>query len=69
MNGKVRVGFVGCGGIAEAHLKGLVKNPHAELNAFCDISLPRARKIAGEYGTGGLTIAAIRTADTIVSGA
>ena len=51
MNGKVRVGFVGCGGIAEAHLKGLVKNPHAELNAFCDISLPRARKIAGQYGT------------------
>jgi predicted dehydrogenase len=48
---KVRVGFVGCGGIAVNHLKSLVKNPHAPLVAFCDINLDRAEMIAKEYGT------------------
>ena len=51
MNEKVRVGFVGCGGISIAHLKGLVKNPHAKINTFCDINLERARKVAGQYGS------------------
>ena len=51
MNEKVRVGFVGCGGIAVAHLKGLVKNPYASLDAFCDINLDRAREVAGQYGS------------------
>jgi len=53
---KVRVGFVGCGGIAEAHLKGLVKNPHAELSAFCDINLDRAEKVAVQYGKKGAEV-------------
>jgi len=47
---KVRLGFVGCGGIAVHHLKGIVKNPYAKLVAFCDINLDRARMIAKEYG-------------------
>jgi len=47
---RVCLGFVGCGGIAEAHLKGLVKNPHAELVAFCDIKLSRAKEISQKYG-------------------
>lgn len=47
---KVRLGFVGCGGIAISHLKGLVKNPHVNLVAFCDINLNRARIIAKRYG-------------------
>jgi predicted dehydrogenase len=47
---KVHLGFVGCGGIAVSHLKGLVKNPHVELVAFCDINLKRARAVAREYG-------------------
>ncbi len=47
---KVRLGFVGCGGIAVNHLKGIVKNPHVKLVAFCDINLDRAKMIAREYG-------------------
>ena len=47
---KVRLGFVGCGGIAVSHLKGIVKNPYVKLAAFCDINPDRARMIAKEYG-------------------
>ncbi len=47
---KVRVGFVGCGGIAVEHLKGLVKNPYVTLSAFCDINLDRAKTVANQYG-------------------
>jgi len=47
---KVRLGFVGCGGIAVNHLKGIVKNPHVKLAAFCDLNLDRAKIVAKEYG-------------------
>jgi len=50
MADKVRLGFVGCGGIAEAHMKEIVKNPDAEIVAFCDINLRRAEKMSKEYG-------------------
>ncbi|MCW4020446.1 MAG: Gfo/Idh/MocA family oxidoreductase [Candidatus Bathyarchaeota archaeon] len=48
---KVRVGFVGCGGITVRHLEGLVKNPFANLVAFCDIDLDRVKAVAKQYGT------------------
>ena len=51
MADKIRLGFVGCGGIAEAHLKGLVENPYAEVDAFCDIRLSRAEETSKQYGT------------------
>jgi len=41
---------VGCGGIAVNHLKGIVKNPHVRLVAFCDINLERAKIVAKKYG-------------------
>lgn len=47
---KVRVGFVGCGGIAVNHLKGLINNPHVALAAFCDANKDRAKTIAKEFG-------------------
>ncbi|MBO3803013.1 MAG: Gfo/Idh/MocA family oxidoreductase [Candidatus Brockarchaeota archaeon] len=50
---KTRVGFVGCGGIAEEHLKGLAKNPDVALVGFCDINLARAEEMARKYGTDG----------------
>lgn len=50
MADKTRVGFVGCGGIAEAHLKGLVKNENVELAGFCDVNLARADEISKKYG-------------------
>ncbi len=49
---RIRVGFVGCGGIAVEHLKGLVKNPHVTPSAFCDVNLDRAMKVAKQFGTG-----------------
>jgi len=48
---KTRVGFVGCGGIAVEHLKGLVKNPYVTPSAFCDVNLDRAKNVAKQYGT------------------
>ena len=47
---KVRLGFVGCGGIAVNHLRGIARNPHVELVAFCDINPDRAKIVAKKYG-------------------
>lgn len=47
---KTRVGFVGCGGIANAHLQGLAKHADVELVAFCDVVETRARDAATQYG-------------------
>lgn len=47
---KTRIGFVGCGGIAESHLNGLKEHPDAALVAFCDLNLPRAEQVAQQYG-------------------
>jgi len=56
MSEKVRLGFVGCGGIAVAHLKALAKNPYVEIAAFCDINLERAKTVASQYGAAGATV-------------
>ncbi len=48
---KVKVGIIGCGGIANGkHLPSLKKLETAELVAFCDIILERAERAAKEYG-------------------
>lgn len=46
----VRIGFVGCGGIANAHMKNLVKIEGAQMVAFSDIVEEKAQKAAAEYG-------------------
>ena len=49
---KLKVGIIGCGGIANGkHLPALAKNQDVEMVAFCDIILERAEKAALEYGT------------------
>ena len=49
---KVRIGIIGCGGIANGkHLPALQKVKEAELVAFCDIIEEKAVKAAKEYGT------------------
>ncbi|MGB9780495.1 Gfo/Idh/MocA family protein [Caldanaerobacter sp.] len=49
---KVRVGIIGCGGIAFGkHMPSLAKLDNVEMVAFCDIIEERARKAAKEYGT------------------
>ncbi len=50
---KLRIGFIGCGGIANAkHLPGMKQQlDSVELVAFCDIVKERAEKAAKEYGS------------------
>jgi myo-inositol 2-dehydrogenase / D-chiro-inositol 1-dehydrogenase len=43
----VRVGFIGCGGIAQGHLRELHANPHAQVTAVCDVN-PQAAQRAAE---------------------
>ncbi len=52
MSEKLRVGIVGCGGIANGkHLPALKALSDVEMVWFCDIILERAEKAAKEYGT------------------
>ncbi|MBR6675977.1 MAG: Gfo/Idh/MocA family oxidoreductase [Clostridia bacterium] len=52
VNGKVRVGIIGCGGIANGkHLPGLKTVPEVEMVAFCDIIVERAEAACKAYGT------------------
>jgi predicted dehydrogenase len=49
---KVRIGIIGCGGIANGkHMPALRQVPQAEMVAFCDIIPERAERAAKEYGT------------------
>ena len=49
---KVRIGIIGCGGIANGkHMPGLKSTPGIEMVAFCDIIIERAEKAKKEYGT------------------
>ena len=49
---KMRVGVIGCGGIANGkHLPAVAKIPEAEMVAFCDIILSRAEAAKTRYGT------------------
>lgn len=46
----VRVAFLGCGGIARAHMRCLAKVAGAQMVAFCDADETRAAGAAQEYG-------------------
>lgn len=49
---KLRVGVVGCGGIANAkHLPAMKKNGNFEIVAFCDLIEEKAQKAKEQYGT------------------
>ncbi len=49
---KLRVGIIGCGGIANGkHMPALKKVPQVEMVAFCDIIRERAEKAKRDYGT------------------
>ena len=48
----VKVGIIGCGGIANGkHMPSLAKLPNVELVAFCDIVIERAEAARAKYGT------------------
>jgi len=44
------LGFVGCGGIAKAHMKALAQDPNVEIKAFTDVVPTRAEEVAKDYG-------------------
>ncbi|MHB8128316.1 MAG: Gfo/Idh/MocA family protein [Mobilitalea sp.] len=49
---KVKIGIVGCGGIANnKHLPAIKKNGNFEIVAFCDIKKERAEEAKEKYGT------------------
>ena len=49
---KLRLGVIGCGGIANGkHMPAEKKNPRAEMVAFCDIIPERAEKAKKDFGT------------------
>jgi len=52
---KVRVGFIGVGGIAAVHLKNISKNDQAEIVAVCDIVQENAMRVGVEYGATSYT--------------
>ena len=53
----VKIGIIGCGGIANGkHMPSLKKVPNAEMVAFCDIIPERAEKAAKEYGVPGAKV-------------
>ena len=48
---KLKIGFIGCGGIAnDKHLPSMAKQPEVEMAAFCDLILERAEAAAAKYG-------------------
>jgi len=47
---KVKVGIIGCGGIAGAHILRLAQIEDVELVSFCDIIEEKAKKMASTYG-------------------
>jgi len=55
MMSKVRVGFVGVGGIAAVHLRHISKNPDAKVVAVCDIVEENARFTGQQYGATSYT--------------
>jgi predicted dehydrogenase len=54
---KVRVGIIGCGGIAQGkHLPSLQRLPEVELVAFTDFVEDRAREVASKFGAEGAKV-------------
>ncbi len=54
---KLRVGIVGCGGIANGkHMPSLKKVAECEMVAFCDLVEERAVKAAADYGVPGAKV-------------
>lgn len=50
-NGKIRVGLIGVGNIAQnSHLPAYLKREDVELAAVCDVKEERARQVADKYG-------------------
>ncbi len=54
---KLKIGFIGCGGIAvDKHLPAMAKQQDVELYAFCDIIEERAQDAAARFGVPGAKV-------------
>ena len=47
---RVRIGFVGLGGMGQHHLKTVSQIPEAQVVAVCDVNAELAQKLAAEHG-------------------
>lgn len=47
---KTRLGFIGCGGVAQNHFSGIASFDDVEMTAFCDLSEARVSETAATYG-------------------
>ena len=57
MSEKIKVGVIGCGGIANGkHLPALSRNNKVEIVAFCDIIIEKAQEAAKKYGVEGARV-------------
>ncbi len=57
MSKKLKVGVIGCGGIANGkHMPAIAKIKEAEMVAFCDIIVERAEEAAKKYGVEGAKV-------------
>jgi predicted dehydrogenase len=52
---KLKIGFIGTGGIAGSHIPNLQKRDDVELAAFCDVVAERAEARANEFGAKAFT--------------
>ncbi len=53
----VKIGIIGCGGIANAkHMPALKKLDNVQMVAFCDIEVERAQKAAEKFGAEGAKV-------------
>lgn len=52
--GPIRLGFIGCGGIAGSHLRSLKTLPEFAVVAACDINRERAEAFAADAGAEGI---------------
>ena len=57
MDKKLKIGIIGCGGIANGkHMPALSAIPEVEMTAFCDIVRDRAEAAAAKYGAAGAKV-------------
>ena len=45
----LKMGVIGCSGMAEGHMTAIEKNPNAKLIAVCDIDLEKAENSAKKF--------------------
>src|SRR4051812_47441448 len=50
---RLRLGFIGCGGVAQNHFTGLATFDDVELAAFCDLDAERRESTARKFGGKG----------------